>query len=172
MFVKVNWFNCTDSSDSLQQSECSCSSPSLFSQTFLLSSLHGSVWLLLCSSVCQLRVALWSLFNQSPEYKPRRAVCAVRFDQTWGKLHCSAVCSACFRNFSLPRSLCSLFFSPAQLSRVILPLTDSVQSQQLCFEKALVMSGQDHVHIHLFPACRTANPLFPCLSCVFSSRAV
>lgn len=29
------------------------------------------------------------------------------------------------------------------------PLSDSVQSQQLCFEKALLMSGWDHVAIHL-----------------------
>lgn len=55
----------------------------------------------------------------------------------------------------------SLLFSSAQLSRVILPLTDSVQSQQLCFEKALFMSGWDHVLIHLSSAHWLATPARP-----------
>lgn len=42
-------------------------------------------------------------------------------------------------------------------SRVILPLTDSIQSQQWCFEKALFMSGLNHVAIH-------ATPCVPCFS--------
>lgn len=54
--------------------------------------------------------------------------------------------------------------SSTLLSRVILPLTDPVQRQQLCFEKALFMSGRDHVAIHLFSTHRPETPLFPCLS--------
>lgn len=72
-----------------------------------------------------------------------------------------AVWSACFRNFTLQ-------ISSAQLNLVILPLTDSIQSQQLCFEKALFMSGGDHVAIHLpsarWPATPTPTLCFPCFS--------
>lgn len=100
--------------------------------------------------------------NQHSEYRQlRHVVCALWFVQTPGKLYCSVVWSACFWNFTFSLSLP---FSSAQLSRVILPLTDSVQSQQLCFEKALFMSGWDHAAIHLSSACRPAAPLFPCLS--------
>lgn len=92
--------------------------------------------------------------NQHSEYwKLRRVVCAVWYVQIPGKLYCSVVWSACFRNFTL-----SLLFSSARLSCVILPLTDSVQSQKLCFEKALVMSGWDHVVIHLFSARQLTVP--------------
>lgn len=98
--------------------------------------------------------------NQHSEHRQLRRVCAVWFVQTLGKLHCSVVWSVCFRNLL---SL-SLQFSSAQLSRVILPLTDSVQSQQLCFEKALFMSGWNHVDIHLSSARWPTAPLSPCLS--------
>ena len=47
--------------------------------------------------------------------------------------------------------LCRLV-SSAQISRVILPLSDSAQSRQWCFEKALFVSGWDHVVIHLSSA--------------------
>lgn len=66
-----------------------------------------------------------------------------------------AVWSASFRNVTLQ-------ISSAQLNLVILPLADSIQSPQLCFEKALLMSGGES-RSHSSPLCTLAckpHPLF------------